>query len=122
MQRHNLTNPTTQYAFAVLVPTIRENLKDRRDFVNSPLKRCSKEAQDFVKSLLHTEPAKRLTPDEALEHPWLKNKLSGRNVELSDDVLESLAKKESEGEFKRIAFSVSGWPSASAAACAHRAT
>jgi serine/threonine protein kinase len=108
MQCLNFTNPITQYSFVVLVFTTRENLKDRRDFDNSPLKRCSKEAQDFVKSLLRTEPARRLTPDEALEHPWFKSKISSRNVELSNDVLESLAKEESEGEFKRIACSVSG--------------
>jgi serine/threonine protein kinase len=107
MKCHNVINSTTRYSFAFLAPTIRENLKDRLDFDQSPLKRCSKEAQDFVKALLRTEPTKRLTPDEALEHPWFKSKTS-RNVKLSSDVVASLAKEENEGEFKRIARGVSG--------------
>ena len=39
--------------------------------INDPWPKISIRAKDLVKKLLEINPDKRLTPDEALHHPWL---------------------------------------------------
>jgi serine/threonine protein kinase len=38
------------------------------------LKQVSKDVKDLIKKLLETDPSKRLSASEALEHQWLKPK------------------------------------------------
>ena len=36
----------------------------------------SKESKDFVKNLLIKNPSERMTPEQALKHPWINNEFS----------------------------------------------
>jgi serine/threonine protein kinase len=39
----------------------------------APLKEVSEEAMNIVNGLLEIDPKKRLTVDQILNHPWIKN-------------------------------------------------
>ncbi len=41
--------------------------------------RISEEAKDFIRHLMCVDPQKRLTCEEALDHPWLRSSQSGRH-------------------------------------------
>jgi serine/threonine protein kinase len=45
---------------------------DELDFTRSHWAGISSEAKDFVRSLLHRDPAQRPTALQALQHPWLQ--------------------------------------------------
>lgn len=46
-------------------------------FQSSVWKGISAEAKDLITKLVVVDPAKRLTIDEALQHPWIQNVWSG---------------------------------------------
>jgi calcium-dependent protein kinase len=47
-------------------------------------------AKDFISKLLYPDPNKRMNPDQALRHEWIKN--ASENVTISTDVLDLLRK------------------------------
>ena len=50
--------------------------KDRKDVLikhYNPIKNCSPEARDFISKMLEFDFSRRLTIDQALEHPWINN-------------------------------------------------
>lgn len=49
-------------------------------FIPSQWKNVSNEAKDLVKKLLVVDPQKRLSVEEALEHPWLKDDRMRQNA------------------------------------------
>jgi len=49
-------------------------------------KGISKEAMDLVRKMLHRDPSKRLSADEALEHSWIKNNDKSDNEMLHSTV------------------------------------
>ncbi|XP_056313341.1 serine/threonine-protein kinase Chk2 isoform X1 [Danio aesculapii] len=51
-------------------------------FIPSQWKNVSNEAKDLVKKLLVVDPQKRLSVEEALEHPWLKDDKMRQNANL----------------------------------------
>nr|XP_043632034.1 CDPK-related protein kinase-like [Erigeron canadensis] len=51
----------------------RSVLKNEPNFDDASWSKVSFEAKDFVKSLLHKDPRKRLTAPQALCHPWIRN-------------------------------------------------
>lgn len=50
---------------------IRETTAAKLEFHDRYWKNISKEAKDFILALVTADPSKRLTADEALQHPWL---------------------------------------------------
>ncbi|RKP24194.1 kinase-like domain-containing protein [Syncephalis pseudoplumigaleata] len=59
----------TQYARAQLEAILARPPLFAEDMQRS---RCSMEARDFISRLLQVNPARRMTLEEALEHPWLE--------------------------------------------------
>jgi len=51
--------------------THRSILRGRHNFPSEDWKGVSREARDFIRQLLQTDPRKRMTVEEALNHPWL---------------------------------------------------
>ena len=47
-------------------------LSQRIDFHAAELEQVSAPARDLLKGLLERDPDARLTPKQALEHPWIK--------------------------------------------------
>eukprot|EP00917_Polyrhabdina_sp_WS-2016_P024564 GHVP01053126.1.p1 GENE.GHVP01053126.1~~GHVP01053126.1.p1 ORF type:complete len:532 (+),score=87.37 GHVP01053126.1:789-2384(+) len=60
--------------------------------------------REFVTMLLETNPTKRLTAKQAMEHPWLSKK--EENIRLDDQVIENMRKFAELERFKRTAVSV----------------
>ena len=51
-------------------------VRGRYRFHSHSWARISDEAKDFVRSLMCVDPSKRVTCEEALQHPWLRSVLS----------------------------------------------
>ena len=73
----------------------------------------SDECKDLISKLLVTNPKKRYTGKEALDHPWFKNMNSGQNSErkigdptVSVDVINRLRNFKGVSKFKRAAMNV----------------
>lgn len=56
----------------------------------------SDEAKDFISRLLKTDPNRRMTVDEASNHPWITKWTSSSEVKLCPDVLERLTSQQRE--------------------------
>lgn len=56
---------------------------DRCDFSNVAWSGVSEEGKDFVRRLLQKDPEKRMTAQQALDHPWIRRH-ADNNVEMSD--------------------------------------
>ncbi len=50
-------------------------LSQRIDFHAAELEQVSAAARDLLKGLLERDPDARLTPKQALEHPWIKARI-----------------------------------------------
>ena len=58
--------------------------RGRYTFPSSDWKYTSRESRDFIRRLLQKDPKKRMTVEQALNHPWIVNYTSNV-VEMSDD-------------------------------------
>nr|AFR11232.1 calcium dependent protein kinase 3 [Chenopodium album] len=56
------------------------------DFKRDPWPRVSDNAKDLVKKMLDPDPARRLTAQQVLDHPWLQNIKKAPNVSLGETV------------------------------------
>ncbi|CAE6023688.1 unnamed protein product [Arabidopsis arenosa] len=56
------------------------------DFERDPWPKVSREAKELVKNMLDANPYSRLTVQEVLEHPWIRNAERAPNVNLGDNV------------------------------------
>ncbi|OAP09301.1 CPK24 [Arabidopsis thaliana] len=56
------------------------------DFERDPWPKVSHEAKELVKNMLDANPYSRLTVQEVLEHPWIRNAERAPNVNLGDNV------------------------------------
>jgi serine/threonine protein kinase len=65
----------------------------RIEFLSPYWDNVSKEAIDLIKKLLEKEPGTRLTADQALEHPWMKEEVSDRPLEFVKENLKSYCGK-----------------------------
>ena len=61
---------------------------------------CSDAAKDFLSKLLTSDTAKRLTAEEALEHPWLTG-IAASDKPMLDDVLKNLRSFSASCRFKQ---------------------
>jgi len=65
-------------------------------------KHCSNEAKDLVSKMLVVDPRRRLTTDQVLAHPWMRN---APNSELNSTIVE-MKKTRARAKFKAAAFAV----------------
>lgn len=65
----------------------------------------SADAQDFIQQLLEKDVAQRMNASEALEHPWLKRRLSPSN-DIGTDVLKSLRTFAQGSHLRRAALTI----------------
>ncbi|KAK3205266.1 hypothetical protein Dsin_019312 [Dipteronia sinensis] len=56
------------------------------DFKRDPWPKVSDNAKDLVKKMLNSDPQKRLTAEQVLEHPWIQNAKKAPNVPLGETV------------------------------------
>ena len=61
----------------------------------------SKEGKDFVKALLNSNPAKRLSGKKALSHPWITKRAQLSDAPLSSEVALSLKKYADANRFEK---------------------
>ncbi|KAH6834242.1 calcium-dependent protein kinase 19 [Perilla frutescens var. hirtella] len=56
------------------------------DFKRDPWPKVSDNAKDLVKKMLDSDPSRRLTAQQVLDHPWLQNAKKAPNVSLGETV------------------------------------
>ncbi|KAK9725097.1 hypothetical protein RND81_05G122300 [Saponaria officinalis] len=71
------------------------------DFERDPWPRISTQAKDLVQSMLEQNPYSRLTVDEALEHPWMKNADSNVDISLGQNVMTRIKQFSLMNKFKK---------------------
>merc|ERR1719222_1883254 len=73
--------------------------------------KVSKEATHFTQSLLQTNPDRRLTAQQALEHPFIKNRHArgGGPQEVDQPVVDALRQFGQASKFRRCAVQMMAW-------------
>ncbi|CAO2831717.1 unnamed protein product [Amaranthus hypochondriacus] len=61
-------------------------IRSTLDFKRDPWPRVSDNAKDLVRKMLDPDPARRLTAQQVLDHPWLQNIKKAPNVSLGETV------------------------------------
>jgi calcium-dependent protein kinase len=69
----------------------------------------SEEAKNFVHALMEVDPSKRLTAQQALEHPWISKSRRSRSGEVSVEVAEALRKFSEASKFRRCCMEMLAW-------------
>jgi calcium-dependent protein kinase len=69
----------------------------------------SDEAKSFVHALMEVDPAKRLTAQQALEHPWISKSRHSRSGEVSVEVAEALRQFSQASKFRRCCMEMLAW-------------
>jgi len=87
---------------------IRKKIRTGRKQYSSRFSKLSIDAQDFVRSLLAVDPARRLTAQSALEHPFVANK-SSRTTTIDTETLQELRKYAQASRFRRACLSIMAW-------------
>ncbi|KAL9240639.1 hypothetical protein vseg_014836 [Gypsophila vaccaria] len=76
-------------------------IKGTIDFEREPWPRISSQAKDLVQSMLEHNPYSRLTVDEALEHPWMKNADNNVDISLGQNVMTRIKQFSLMNKFKK---------------------
>ncbi|KAK9123197.1 hypothetical protein Sjap_012799 [Stephania japonica] len=76
------------------------------DFKREPWPKVSENAKDLVKKMLDSDPKRRLTAEQVLEHPWLQNAKKAPNVSLGETVKARLRQFSVMNKFKKRALRV----------------
>eukprot|EP00930_Biecheleria_cincta_P051173 TRINITY_DN3632_c0_g3_i1.p1 TRINITY_DN3632_c0_g3~~TRINITY_DN3632_c0_g3_i1.p1 ORF type:complete len:525 (+),score=117.86 TRINITY_DN3632_c0_g3_i1:81-1655(+) len=71
--------------------------------------KVSGRAFDFVKSLLVVDPERRLTAQQALEHPWIKGRDEDRSGHFDAEMVSSLCKFSKAQKFRRSCMQLMAW-------------
>mmetsp|Transcript_54194 Transcript_54194/g.158231 ORF Transcript_54194/g.158231 Transcript_54194/m.158231 type:complete len:546 (-) Transcript_54194:196-1833(-) len=69
----------------------------------------SKDATDFTKALLQVDPAKRLTAQTALEHPWIARRDVNAKADVDQGVIDALRQFGSASKFRRCCMEMMAW-------------
>mmetsp|Transcript_123114 Transcript_123114/g.213576 ORF Transcript_123114/g.213576 Transcript_123114/m.213576 type:complete len:521 (+) Transcript_123114:1-1563(+) len=76
-------------------------------------RRVSAEGQTFIRSMLKLDPKERLTPQQALEHPWIQNRdeaaLERVDSGLDTDMLKDMRSFAEASKFRRACFGAMAW-------------
>jgi len=76
---------------------------------SSRFNRLSTPAKSFLQALLVLDPAKRLSAQEALEHPWIQGRHQAEAALLDAGTLESLRTFSRASQFRRNVLSMMAW-------------
>ncbi|KAF8819886.1 calcium-dependent protein kinase CDPK4A [Cardiosporidium cionae] len=76
------------------------------DIKNSRWKRISILAQDFIEKLLNRDTAHRMTAKEALEHPWIQQRVKLPEILIDIDVLKKMRRFAMSTRFRRVALTM----------------
>mmetsp|Transcript_25074 Transcript_25074/g.58208 ORF Transcript_25074/g.58208 Transcript_25074/m.58208 type:complete len:533 (-) Transcript_25074:111-1709(-) len=71
--------------------------------------KVSRDARDFVSSLLVVDPKKRMTVTQAMEHKWIEARGADGSGHVDEGIIDALCQFSKESKFKRAAFSVMAW-------------
>eukprot|EP00429_Kryptoperidinium_foliaceum_P015693 CAMPEP_0176037684 /NCGR_PEP_ID=MMETSP0120_2-20121206/18670_1 /TAXON_ID=160619 /ORGANISM="Kryptoperidinium foliaceum, Strain CCMP 1326" /LENGTH=613 /DNA_ID=CAMNT_0017371073 /DNA_START=121 /DNA_END=1960 /DNA_ORIENTATION=+ len=69
----------------------------------------SNNAKEFVKALLQVDPAKRLTAEQALDHPWIVERLNDSGNEVDAQVVDALRQFGQASKFRRCCMEMMAW-------------
>ncbi|KAK8504833.1 hypothetical protein V6N13_056164 [Hibiscus sabdariffa] len=83
-----------------------EILGGKVDFTSNPWPSISPQAKDLVKKMLTLDPKKRLTAQEVLNHPWIKEDGEAPDTPLDNAVLLRLKQFKAMNNFKKVALRV----------------
>mmetsp|Transcript_4484 Transcript_4484/g.10550 ORF Transcript_4484/g.10550 Transcript_4484/m.10550 type:complete len:533 (+) Transcript_4484:121-1719(+) len=74
-------------------------------------KRVSAKAQDFIRKILVVEPLKRLTAEQALEHPWIaeRDQMEKSHEAMDQDMVDALISFGQASAFRRAAMQMMAW-------------
>ncbi|KAK8615284.1 hypothetical protein V6N13_069061 [Hibiscus sabdariffa] len=83
-----------------------EILGGKVDFTSNPWPSISPQAKDLVKQMLTLDPKERLTAQEVLNHPWIKEDGEAPDTPLDNAVLLRLKQFKAMNNFKKVALRV----------------
>jgi len=66
-------------------------------------------AMEFTKALLQVDPKKRLTAEQALEHPWIAQRETNAQPEVDDKVVDALRQFGQASKFRRCCMEMMAW-------------
>jgi len=69
----------------------------------------AKESIDFTRSLLRVDPRKRLTAQQALQHPFIAGKHFGQKLQVDSSVLEAMCDFGHQSKFRRSCLFIMAW-------------
>ncbi|XP_027345135.1 calcium-dependent protein kinase 17-like [Abrus precatorius] len=81
-------------------------LKGHIDFTSDPWPSISPAAKDLVRNMLNSDPKQRLTAQEVLNHPWIKEDGEAPDKPLDNAVLNRLKQFRAMNQFKKVALRV----------------
>ncbi|KAF5727590.1 Calcium-dependent protein kinase 17 [Tripterygium wilfordii] len=81
-------------------------LRGSVDFTSDPWPSISPQAKDLVKKMLNTDPKMRLTAQQVLTHPWIKEDGEAPDTPLDNAVLSRLKQFKAMNQFKKVALRV----------------
>ncbi|KAL7139145.1 hypothetical protein ABFS83_09G031800 [Erythranthe nasuta] len=81
-------------------------LRGSIDFKREPWPQVSESAKNLVRQMLDTDPKKRLTAQQVLDHPWIQHAKKASNVPLGDVVRARLKQFSGMNKFKKKALRV----------------
>ncbi|KAG5010979.1 hypothetical protein JHK87_019494 [Glycine soja] len=81
-------------------------LRGHIDFTSDPWPSISNAAKDLVRKMLTTDPKQRLTSQEVLNHPWIKEDGEAPDKPLDNAVLNRLKQFRAMNQFKKVALRV----------------
>ncbi|CAJ1964543.1 unnamed protein product [Sphenostylis stenocarpa] len=81
-------------------------LKGHIDFTSDPWPSISPAAKDLVSNMLNSDPQKRLTASEVLDHPWIKEDGEAPDKPLDNAVMNRLKQFRAMNQFKKVALRV----------------
>ncbi|CAJ1964547.1 unnamed protein product [Sphenostylis stenocarpa] len=81
-------------------------LRGHVDFTSDPWPSISPSAKDLVRNMLNSDPQKRLTAYQVLNHPWIKEDGEAPDKPLDNAVLNKLKQFRAMNQFKKVALRV----------------
>lgn len=71
--------------------------------------KISKQATNFTQALLQVSPEKRLTAQQALEHPWIASRRQANTVAIDENVVDALRQFGKASKFRRCCLEMMAW-------------
>uniref|UniRef100_A0A0E0C986 non-specific serine/threonine protein kinase n=1 Tax=Oryza meridionalis TaxID=40149 RepID=A0A0E0C986_9ORYZ len=81
-------------------------LRGQVDFTSDPWPRISASAKDLVRKMLNSDPKKRISAYEVLNHPWIKEDGEAPDTPLDNAVMNRLKQFRAMNQFKKAALRV----------------